>query len=51
MTTNDFPYNYVDDPIDDITTLSDDWLLWLDYTSTHAHIGPAAVVDVDHTDT
>lgn len=51
MTTNDFPYNYTDDPVDDITLSSDDWQLWLDYASTHTCIGPAAVVEVDHTDT
>lgn len=48
--TNELDDNYQDDPVDDITLLSDDWLAWLDYTSSHVHIGPAAGVEVDHTD-
>ena len=30
---DDFPYNYADDPCDDITTLCDYWELWLSYTT------------------
>ena len=48
--TNELLDNYQDDPVDDITLLSDDWLVWLDYASTHTCIGPAAGVEVDHTD-
>ena len=29
MTDDEFPYNYTDDPIDDITTYCDNWPLWL----------------------
>jgi hypothetical protein len=34
MTDDEFPYNYTDDPIDDITTLCDYWELWLQHYPT-----------------
>jgi hypothetical protein len=35
MTDDDFPYNYQDDPVDDITSYGDDWTLWLSTTAHH----------------
>ena len=29
MTDADFPYNYQDDPVDDITSYCDNWSQWL----------------------
>ena len=34
MTDDEFPYNYADDPIDDITLLCDYWELWLQHYPT-----------------
>ena len=47
MTDDDFPYNYQDDPVDDITTYCDNWSQWLSKVEHNTRNTPA-ITDYTH---